>query len=498
MLSAFTNAFKIEELRKRILFTLAMIFIVRLGAAIPCPGINTNVLAEFFKLEESKNGFVGLLNIFTGGALENCALFSLSIMPYISASIMIQLMTAVVPSLSKMAREDGGRQKITQYTRYFTIVLCILQGYMLALAFQNPHSIGLLAGVEDVTKKLGTALVPDKGILFEITTVIALTSGTMLLMWLGEQITDKGIGNGISVVITVGIVARLPSALYSAFQILMPGSETNAGYASPLLLVVMIFFLLVVIASTIAITQAVRKLPVQYAMQKRGNKMFQGQTQFLPLKVNYAGVMPIIFAQSILIFPTLIINLIPNVPWAAAFAQDLAHGVSHYVAFVVMILFFSYFWVATQFNPTQIAEDLKKHNGLIPGHRPGPDTAKHLDYVMTRLTLAGAIFLTVLAVLPSAVQSFLNIPMNTAQFFGGTSLLIIVGVMLDTMRQMETYLLQRHYDGFLKKGRVRNRSAAAMHPSATYQEHPLMIWLYVGIAVLVILAGIIRVAYLAG
>ncbi|HSI84015.1 MAG: preprotein translocase subunit SecY [Candidatus Methylacidiphilales bacterium] len=494
MLSAFTNVLKIEELRKRILFTLAMIFIVRLGAAIPCPGINTNVLAEYFKLEQSKNGFVGLLNIFTGGALENCAIFSLSIMPYISASIMIQLMTAVVPSLSKMAREEGGRQKITQYTRYFTIVLCLFQGYMLAVAFQNPQNIGLLPGIDRVIEQVGP-LVPVKGWLFNFTTVIALTSGTMLLMWLGEQITDKGIGNGISVVITVGIVARLPTALLQAWQILMPSSTNSASFASPLLLVVMLFFLIVVIAATIAITQAVRRLPVQYAKQVRGNKMFQGQTQVLPLKVNYAGVMPIIFAQSILIFPTLLINLIPGVPWAGALAAELAHGFTHYLMYVAMILFFSYFWVATQFNPIQIADDLKRHNGLIPGYRPGPDTAAYLDYVMTRLTLAGAIFLTVLAILPSAVQQLMNIPLNTAQFFGGTSLLIIVGVMLDTMRQMETYLLQRHYDGFLKKGRVRTRSASAMHPTATYQEHPAMLWLYVGIAVLVILTAIIKLAW---
>jgi preprotein translocase subunit SecY len=492
MLQAFTNCFKIPELRMRILFTLAMIVIVRIGAAIPCPGVNSAVLGEFFKTvidRQAQGSVIGLFNLFGGGALENCAIFSLGIMPYISASIMMQLVTAVVPSIGKMAREEGGRQKITQYTRVMTIALCLFQGYLFARGFEHPGKIPLLQGIGDIEARMGP-LVPDTGLIFEIVTVICLTAGTMLLMWLGEQITDKGIGNGISMVITVGIVARIPAALVQGFQKLVPPAGSNVEAANPLMLVGMMAFLFLVIAGTIAVTQAMRKIPIQYAKQVRGNKMYGGQNSFLPLKVNYAGVMPIIFAQSLLLFPAMILNfLFPGSIWAHNLANALNDGTLYYAIYGSMILFFSYFWVATQFNPVQIADDLKKHGGFIPGIRPGQPTAEYLDFCMTRLTLAGAVFLTVLAVLPMMLRRSFGIPYMTAQFFGGTSLLIMVGVMLDTMRQTETYLLQRHYDGFLKKGRLRGRSSSGVGAQGQPLEESSMVWLYVGIAILAI-AGV--------
>jgi preprotein translocase subunit SecY len=489
MLAAFSNCFKIPELRQRILFTLAMVFIVRVGAAIPCPGVNAAVLGEFFNQvidQQAQGSVIGLFNLFGGGALENCAVFSLGIMPYISASIMMQLLTAVIPSFGKMAREEGGRQKITQYTRYLTIALCLFQGYLFAKGFEDPQSIPLLQGIGEIEARMGP-LVPNPGRMFEIITVISLTAGTMLMMWLGEQITDKGIGNGISMVITVGIVARVPAALVQGFQKLVPPAGSGAEPASPLIIVALLGFLFLVVAGTIALTQALRKIPIQYAKQIRGNKIYGGQSSYLPLRVNYSGVMPIIFAQSILLFPAMIIGfMFPESAWAHDFSNMLNDGLLHYTLYALMILFFSYFWVATQFNPVQIADDLKKHNGLIPGYRPGQPTAEFLDYTMTRLTLAGAIFLMVLAILPKFLQTIMQVPFTTAQFFGGTSLLIMVGVMLDTMRQTETYLLQRHYDGFLKKGKLRGRATMGVGAQGQAVNEASLMWLYVGIAALVL------------
>jgi preprotein translocase subunit SecY len=501
MLSAFANIFKIPELRQRILFTLAVIVVVRIGAAIPCPGVNTEILAKFFHtvIEKNNSGgggnnpagaVVGMFNLFSGGALENCAVFTLGIIPYISASIMLQLMTAVVPSLGKLAREEGGRQKITQYTRYATIAICLVQGYFYAKQFENPEHSALLSGISAVTQQYGP-LVPYPGPMFEFTTILCLLSGTLLLMWLGEQITDKGIGNGISMVITVNIVSRLPAAILQGFQMVF---SPTGGTAVPLPVVpLMIFFLFAVIAGTIAITQAMRKVTINYARQVRGNKVYGGQSSFLPLKVNYSGVMPIIFAQSILLVPAFMIQILPigTAPWARALADSLNRGTLYYMVYVGMIFFFSYFWVSFMFNPIQIAEDVKKNSGFIPGVRPGAPTAEFLEYTMTRLTLAGAIFLAVLAILPATVQRGAGVPMLTAQFFGGTSLLIMIGVMLDTMRQMETYLLQRHYDGFLKKGRIRGRSSAPMPALQGQATSGNYVWLWVVIAVLFIAGAVL-------
>src|SRR5436853_762245 len=495
MVSAFLNTVKIPELRRRILFTLAVIVIVRLGAAITTPGVNQGVLQEWFRTSLSQRtggGLAALFNLFSGGALENCAVFSLGIMPYISASIMMQLLTAVIPQLGRMAREDGGRQKIMQFTRYATLGLCIFQGYLLALSFQHPESYHtMLPGITDTIRAVGIPLVDDLGWTFRIVTVISLTTGTLFLMWLGDQLTERGIGNGISLIITIGIVARLPAALAQAWKTFVPSAQTGTSQVNPAILVLMVAFLFIVIAAVIAVTQGVRKIMVQYAKRVVGRKVYGGQSQYMPLKVNYAGVMPIIFAWALLLFPTTIVGLAPafkNSPTARQIVEMLSTGWLHYVVLAAMIFFFSYFWVATQFQPAQIADDLKKYGGYIPGVRPGKPTAEFLDFTMTRLTFAGAIFLTLIAVLPSLLSQGLHVPQVTAQFFGGTSLLIIVGVMLDTMRQVETHLIQRHYDGFLRKGRVRGRSfdtRAAYNRGEAAAQGTLM-WLYVAIAVLVI------------
>lgn len=492
MLSAFANCFKIPELRQRILFTLALIVVIRIGAAIPCPGVNTEILSHYFRdtiEKQQNNSVVGMFNLFSGGALENCAVFTLGIIPYISASIMLQLMTAVVPSLGKLAREEGGRQKITQYTRYATILICVVQGFFYARQFENPGNSQLLPGIGAIIAQYG-ALVPHPGPAFEFTTVISLLTGTLLLMWLGEQITDKGIGNGISMVITISIVSRLPAGMLQGWQMIHP--PTGAPGLPPIVVVPLLFFLFAVVAGTIAITQAQRKVTIQYAKQVRGNKIYGGQSSFLPLKVNYSGVMPIIFAQSILLVPAFMIQILPLGRSFGGLADSLTNGSLHYTFYVFMIFFFSYFWVSFMFNPIQISEDVKRNGGFIPGVRPGPPTADFLDYTMTRLTLAGAIFLSVLAILPMAANRGFYVPSLTSQFFGGTSLLIIIGVLLDTIRQMETYLLQRHYDGFLKKGRIRGRSSTA---PALGQGHAVdssaYVWLFVAIAVLFIIAAIL-------
>jgi len=489
MLAAFTNIFKIPELRQRVLFTLAMVVIVRIGAAITTPGVDASVLRAWFvdAVNSQAGGSVAaLFNLFSGGALENCAIFSLGVMPYITASIILQLMTAVVPKLGKIAREDGGRQKITQYTRYLTLALCCFQGYLLALSFENPQSNPFLGGITETIDELGRPLVANPGFGFRMLTVITMASGTMFLMWLGDQITDRGVGNGVSLIITIGIVAQLPAALVQAWKTFIP-TGGDAAQVNPGVLVLMVAFLVLVIAAVIAVTQAQRRITIQYAKRVVGRKVYGGQTQYMPLKVNYAGVMPIIFAQALLLFPSTIVGMLfPDNRTASEIANLLTYGWLHYVIYAAMIFFFSYFWVATQFQPAQIADDLKKHGGFIPGVRPGKPTADFLDYTMTRLTFAGAIFLTIIAVLPELLARQLQVPYVTAQFFGGTGLLIIVGVILDTMRQIETHLLQKHYDGFLRKGKLRGRFERPAPSSGNLVSQETLVWLYVGIAILVI------------
>ncbi|MDD5198171.1 MAG: preprotein translocase subunit SecY [Terrimicrobiaceae bacterium] len=499
MISAFTNIFKIPELRARVLFTLAMVVIIRVGSAVTTPGVNSEVLRAWFvdvAERQSQGGVAALFNLFSGGALSHAAIFSLGIMPYISASIMLQLLTAVVPRLGKLAREDGGRQKIMQYTRYTTLALCIFQGWLLAVSLENPASNPFLPNIMDTINRLGMGLVTEPGIGFRLLTIATMTAGTMFLMWLGDQITERGIGNGVSLIITIGILAQLPAGLNQAWRTFVP-SEANAGsQLSPIVLVLMVAFLLIVIAAVIAVTQAQRKIAIQYAKRVVGRKVYGGQTQYMPLKVNYAGVMPIIFAQAILLFPSTIVQMaFPGNSTAQWIANELTGGLWHYALYAVMIFFFSYFWVSTQFQPSQIADDLKKYGGFIPGVRPGKPTADFLDFTMTRLTFAGAIFLTIIAVLPQLLSRQMNVPYMTSQFFGGTGLLIIVGVVLDTMRQVETHLLQRHYDGFLRKGRIRGaRDTRLRVGGGNLVAESSLVWLWVGLGALAIAGTTIMLA----
>jgi len=454
------NCFKIPELKSRILFTIMLLAVCRLTAYIVIPGIDGQALAKFFS-ENSQGGLLVMYNTFAGGATGNCAIGALGIMPYISATIIIQLLSAVVPRLSKLVREEGGRTKIVQYGRYLTVALCLGQGWYFAHNWLTPETA--FRGFQ------GQLVVTENHFLYYFVTVTVMTAGTMLLMWLGEQISDRGIGNGVSLVITFGILARLPNAVQGAIDMFSThGGTTEAThniFGTGVMLVILMIF---VIGGVIAITQAQRKIPVQYAQRAVGRKMYAGGTSFMPLRVNYSGVMPIIFAQSILMFPQpLFTNLanwitLPSLKFlqdfCRAMAIQLSYGSLLYLStYALMILFFSYFWVATQFNEIQIADDLKKNGGYIPGVRPGLGTSDYLHHAMSRITLAGAIFLTIIATIPIILSRQMSVDQNVAQFFGGTSILIAVGVLLDTMRQVESHLMMRHYDGFLKKGRLRGR-----------------------------------------
>jgi len=456
----FANCFKVPELKSRIFFTLGILIVVRLTAFVRVPGLDGTALSNYINTH-AQGGAMGMVNMFNGGATGNCAIGGIGIMPYISATIIIQLLTAVWPKLSKLAREEGGRTKIVQYGRYLTVLLCFGWGFATAITWENPAKVF----GSDFTGQLIVSSLADHIWWYRIQTTLILTTGTMLLMWLGEQITERGIGNGISLVITVGILSRLPSAWQGLLD-MFGGSEPQHHLIGSGL--VMLFLLAGVIAGVIAITQAQRKIPVQYAQRAVGRKMYAGGTSFMPLKVNYAGVMPIIFAQSILMFPPMIFKnasiFFQSSPfWSETFRSLAAAldtttaSVWYLTTYSVMILFFSYFWVATQFNELQIADDLKKNGGYIPGVRPGQGTSDYLHKAMSRITLAGAIFLTVIAVIPIILSRKMGIPYAVASFFGGTSILITVGVLLDTMRQIESHLMMRHYDGFLKKGKIRGR-----------------------------------------
>ncbi len=489
MISAFANSLKIPELRSRIFFTLLVVVIVRLGAVITLPGVDTNVLDEWYKAAQEQGGeskgmaaMLALMNVFSGGGLQNSALFALGIMPYISASIMIQLLTAVLPSLQKLSREEGGRQKISMYTRVLTIILCLFQGWMLAKSLVNPQANPFL---RNIASESTSELVPNGGLGFVITTVIIITGGTMFLMWLGDQITERGIGNGVSIIITVNIIYALPGALYQVYQTYVAAAGNDP--LRPFMLVALLAFLFFVVAAVIAITQAQRRIPINYAKQVRGQKMMGGQTQYMPLKVNYAGVMPIIFAQAIMMFPAQILGfMFPDAEWAQTVYRMLnGTGWVYHTLTGLMIFFFSYFWVATMFQPNQIADDLKKSGGYIPGVRPGRPTSEFLDRTMSRLTFAGAIFLTIVAILPPILTAMMGVPYIAAQFFGGTGLLIMVGVLLDIMRQVETHLIQRHYDGFLRKGRIRGRFNQPGQAGAAAGGNQIL-WLLCLAAVLII------------
>jgi len=496
MISAFANTWRVPELRDRILFTLAMIIIVRLGVHVTLPGVDATIIDAWLeKVKQNADanqggGLQAILGIFSGGALQQDGVFALGIMPYISASIMMQLMTAVVPKISRLSREDGGRQKITQWTRYLTIGIALVQGIFVTKSLINPESIPYMQGIGEVMMEEGRRLVMTDSMLWQIITVLTLVSATLLLMWIGDQMTERGIGNGTSIIITVNIIAALPGAMFQTWQFFVTGENTNP--MRPLLLVAMVAMLLLVIAGTIAITQAQRRIAIQYAKRVVGRKQFGGQTQYLPLKVNYAGVMPIIFATAVLSLPTIILSQVfQKNASIQRFAQEFPGSVWYYVVAGVLIFFFSYFWVATMFQPSQISEDLKRNGGYIPGVRPGKPTAEFLDFTMTRLTFAGAIFLTIIFVLPLAVGAVAGLDPGSMvlQFFGGTSLLIMVGVVLDVMRQVETHLLQRHYDGFLRKGKLKGRYDR-MAQSGNSASSTVLVYLWAFIGLLLVIGAI--------
>ena len=435
--SGFQNIFKIPELKKRIMFTLGLLIVYRIGVAVPTPGIDSIALEAFFA--KAQGTLLNFLNMFSGGALERFSVFALGIMPYISSSIILQLLTVTIPHLERLSKEgEQGRKKITQYTRYGTVVLSIIQGFAISV------------GLEQMTAPGGAPVVVFPGWEFRLMTVITLTAGTAFIMWLGEQITERGIGNGISLIIFAGIVARLPSAISDTFRLI------SAGEMSIFLMIVLVIFMVSVIGFIIFVEQGQRRIPIQYAKRVVGRRVYGGQSTHLPLKVNTSGVIPPIFASSIIMFPATLVNFI-NIPWMKSVADAITPGRFAYeLLFVIFIFFFCYFYTAMTFNPDDVAENMKKQGGYIPGIRPGKRTAEYIDKVLTRITLGGAIYISAVCVLPSILTVKLNVPF----YFGGTSLLIVVGVAIDTISQIESHMLTRHYEGFLKKsagGRIKGR-----------------------------------------
>jgi preprotein translocase subunit SecY len=434
VIEGFQNAFRIPELKKRILFTLGLLAVYRVGAHIPTPGIDSQALAAFF--QQTQGTLLGFFDMFSGGALSRLTIFALGIMPYISASIILELLTVVIPYLEKLKKEgEQGRKKITQYARYGTIVLSAVQG------------LGISLGLESMQSPTGALVVPAPGWSFRLMTMLTLTAGTAFIMWLGEQITERGIGNGISLIIFAGIVARLPSAIVNTFRLMETG-ELNL-----LLMIFLLGLMLAVVAAIVFMEAGHRKIPIQYAKRVVGRRMYGGQSTHLPLKLNTAGVIPPIFASSIISFP-LTIATFTHHPWLEWVSTALAPATPLYtLANVVMIFFFCYFYTAIIFNPMDVADNMKKYGGFIPGLRPGKRTAEYIDRTLTRLTFVGAIYLSFVVILPDYMIRYLNVPF----YFGGTGLLIVVGVAMDTMQQIESHLVMRHYESFLKKGRLRGR-----------------------------------------
>jgi preprotein translocase subunit SecY len=430
------NIYKIEELRSRIIFTLLIILVYRLGSKVVLPGVDPTQLEAF--ASRTSQGVLGLLDMFSGGAFSNASIFALGIMPYISASIIIQLLTMAVPYFQRMQKEgESGRRKMNQITRYLTVVVLVLQAP--AYLTQIPVEARIMAPA-----------------MFQISSIIILTAGTIFVMWLGERITEKGIGNGISLIIMIGIIARLPFAITSEL------SDRLNGQGGLVAFLVEVVFLLLVIAVSILLVQGTRRIPVQYAKRIVGNKQYGGVRQYIPLKVNAAGVMPIIFAQAIMFLPLSFARYSTGGEAMSKFVNSFSRYTSvwYNVAFALLIVVFTYFYTAIIMNPTQMAEDMKKNGGFIPGIKPGKKTSEFIDSIMSRITLPGSIFLALIAILP-AFANLLGIQQNFAQFFGGTSLLILVGVVLDTLQQIESHLLMRHYDGLMKSGRVKGRAGGA-------------------------------------
>ena len=434
MFQGFQNIPKIPELKRRVLITLALLAVYRIGVHVPTPGIDAAALAAFFA--QAKGTLFSFIDMFSGGAFERLSVFALGIMPYISSSIILQLLTVVVPHLERLSKEgEAGRKKITQYTRYGTVLLSLIQGF------------GISVGLERMTGPGGELVVMDPGWSFRLMTMITLTAGTAFIMWLGEQITERGIGNGISLIIFAGIVARLPTAISNSVRLIRTG---EMGIIITLFLIAL---MVAVVGAIIYVERGQRRIPVQYAKRIVGRRMYGGQSTHLPLKVNTAGVIPPIFASSIIMFPATIANFLEH-PWMKTISAQLAPGSLVYESiYVGFIFFFCYFYTAVTFNPTDVADNMRKYGGYIPGIRPGKKTAEFVDRVLTRITFSGAMYVSAVCVLPSILITRFNVPF----YFGGTALLIVVGVALDTVGQIESHMLMRHYEGFMKQGRIKGR-----------------------------------------
>jgi len=433
VIEQFRNIFRVPELKRRVLFTCLLLIVYRIGAHVPTPGIDAHALAIFF--ERQAGNLLGFFDLFSGGALRRLSVFALGIMPYISASIILQLLAVVVPALEKLQKEgEQGRKKITQYTRYGTVGLSAIQG------------LGIAVGLEGM--QIGGAMVvPHPGWAFRLMTTITLTGGTIFLMWLGEQISERGIGNGISLLIFAGIIVRMPEAILASWTLITQG-EMN-----PLIFLALVALMVVVVAGVIIMTLGQRRIPVQYAKRVVGRRVYGGQSTHIPLRVNTAGVIPVIFASSIIAFPATIAQFMKH-PWAQAVSTALRFGgVPYTLIYGAGIIFFTYFYTAIIFNPTDVADNMKKYGGYIPGIRPGSKTAEFIERILDRITLVGALYLAGISILPEILITQMNVPF----YFGGTSLLIVVGVALDTVQQVESHLLMRHYEGFLKKAKVRGR-----------------------------------------
>jgi preprotein translocase subunit SecY len=447
MLSALVNSFKIPDLKRRLIITGILIAVYRVGCYVPTPGIDGVALGEFFnRIAKTQGGALfGIMNMFSGGAMERLTIFALGIMPYISASIIMQLLTAVIPQLEKIAKEGkAGHEKINQFTRCGTVGLALIQSFFISMWLENPASFQ------------GLKIVMQPGLVFRVLTVFTLTTGTIFIMWLGEQIQERGIGNGISLVITAGIISRIPTAMNQLWVLISPFSPARRQI-QPLTILVMAVLLCVVVFAVIMITQGQRKIPVQYARRVVGRKIYGGQSTYIPLKVDTSGVIAIIFAQSIILFPATLASFIPN-PAFQMWSQNLVRGHLLYtLVYSLLIIFFCYFYTAIVFNPIDISENMKKYGGFIPGIRPGNPTSEYLDFVMTRITLAGAIFIAIIAIMPDFIMAWLKVPYLIASFAGGTSILIVVGVMLDTVKQIESHLVMHNYEGFIKGSRIKGR-----------------------------------------
>ncbi|MFN3344843.1 MAG: preprotein translocase subunit SecY [Chloroherpetonaceae bacterium] len=443
LVESIRNISKIPELKDRILYTLGLLIVYRIGSHITIPGVDASAVAAAGA--GPTNDLFGLFDLFVGGAFKRASVFALGIMPYISASIIIQLLGAITPVIQRLQKEgEEGRKKITQYTRYGTVLLAAMQAWGVSVSLSSPSSFG-------------QPIVPEPGFLFTLSTIITLTAATIFTMWLGERITERGIGNGISLIIMIGILARFPQSLVAEWQLVATGSKNL------IVEMIVLAIMVLIVAGVVLMTVGTRRIPVQYAKRVVGRKVYGGTTQYIPMRVITAGVMPIIFAQSIMFIPSTLISFFPESEGMQRVASWISYDSWGYaILFAILIIFFTYFYTAIAFNPKDVADTMQKQGGFIPGVRPGKSTEEFIDNILTRITLPGAIALAIIAVLPTFLVKYGNVTPGFAQFFGGTSLLIIVGVALDTLQQIESHLLMRHYDGFMKTGRVRGRGTVSV------------------------------------